>query len=164
MKKQFANGESKGIHQKISRYVSIMIICLVIVVSLVLGILTSAFLLQQNKENCVAHTETLTEQIVGWYQQQIASVDLIATTIEYSQMTSVQSDVLQDYLAECLTKNEAVYDYYVGLNDGTCFFGGGWEPAPGEYDPTIRDWYKDAISQKGIVSQLPMWMRILEEW
>ena len=143
------NDQSKGIHQKISGYVSIMIICLVMVVSLVLGILTSAFLLQKNKENCIANTETLAEQIGGWYQQQIASVDLIATTIEYSQMTSIRSDMLKAYLTECLNKNDAVYDYYVGLNDGTCFFGGGWEPAPGEYDPTVRDWYIEACSQEG---------------
>lgn len=142
--------QNKGINQKISSYIRAMIICLVICVALVLGILTSAFLLQKNKENCISHTETLTEQISGWYQQQIARVNLIATTIEYSKMTSTQSNNLQAYLAECLSKNDTVYDYYVGLNDGTCFFGGGWEPAPGEYDPTTREWFQEAVGNNGV--------------
>lgn len=149
MKETRKKENNRGIHQKISRYVSVMVICLVIFVALVLGILTSMFLVQKNKENYIAETATLTEQISGWYQQQIASVELIATTIEYSQMTSKNQNMLQQYLAECISKNETVYDYYVGLNDGTCFFGGGWEPAPGEYDPTIRDWYIEATSQEG---------------
>ena len=31
-----------------------------------------------------------------------------------------------------LAQNEdkGIYDYYIGMEDKTCWFGGGWEPAP----------------------------------
>ena len=36
------------------------------------------------------------------------------------------------------------------MNDTTCYFGGGWEPAPGEYDPTTRDWYQAALNAEDV--------------
>ena len=45
---------------------------------------------------------------------------------------------------------KGIYDYYVGMSDTTCYFGGGWEPEPGEYDPTTRDWYKAALTSNDV--------------
>lgn len=97
-----------------------------------------------------AETESLVKSVEGWYDDQIARVNIIVDSIEHYNMTGDENMELASYLADCLSKNPTVYDYYVGMADQTCYFGGGWEPAPGEYDPTTRDWYKDAIAANGV--------------
>ncbi len=150
MRKEKKRYEVKGINQQIAQYVNLIITICIVVLTLVLGILTGSIFISKSNKLLSAKTETAANEIEIWYEKQIQSVNLIADTIGYYHMTSDQTYNLKAYLADCLTKNETVYDYYACLNDKTCFFAGGWEPAPGEYDPTIRDWYIGAINNNGI--------------
>jgi NAD(P)-dependent dehydrogenase (short-subunit alcohol dehydrogenase family) len=82
----------------------------------------------------------------------MAELRFMRETIENYGMTSDEKFELQKYLAHMLSKNElnGIYDYYIGMEDKTCYFGGGWEPAPGEYDPTTRDWYKNSMNSEDV--------------
>ena len=100
----------------------------------------------------MSQTEAVEERVATWYHERMAEVRMIRDTVERYNLTEDPDADLQGYLAELLEKNseKGIYDYYIGLNDTTCFFGGGWEPAPGEYDPTTRDWYKDAVKSEDV--------------
>lgn len=141
---------NRNIKERISRYVIVTIIAVVAVFILFLGTVANSFQASKNKQNQIAETMKLVNNIEGWYNEQITAVNMIVTSIEHYDMTSNSEYDLQQYLAKCLASNETVYDYYVGMEDTTCYFGGGWEPAPGEYDPTTRDWYQSAKASKEI--------------
>lgn len=142
--------KGKTLTEVITKYVSYFIMNVIVIISVVLCLLTGVLLVQKTKEAYTVETEVFTEKIQAWYEKQISELKVIANTIDYYHMTSNPSMDSFTYLAECLKQNETVYDYYYGLSDKTCVFGGGWEPAPGEYDPTIRDWYKDTVAEDSV--------------
>lgn len=75
---------------------------------------------------------------------------MITDTLVKNGLTDVNIDSAQDYLASMITENPAAFDYYFGLEDKSCVFGGGWEPEPGEYDATTRDWYIQSKEIDGV--------------
>lgn len=133
--------KQKNIKNQIRAFVSRMVIIMVIVFVVVIGSFASYFLLKNAKELTDSRTDAVVRGVSGWYDAQIARVNLITDTLVNSGYTDENIDKAQSYLLSMIEENPAAFDYYFGLEDTTCVFGGGWEPAPGEYDPTTRDWY-----------------------
>lgn len=141
----FSYSSGKDIKKRISSYVVVTTILVVVVCILLLGSVSTVSLLSAKKTGQSAEANGLLAQIDGWLGKQIQAVNVIVESVERYDMTAEPSMELREYLEHCLNNSENVYDYYIGMQDGTCYFGGGWEPAPGEYDPTIRDWYIDTV-------------------
>ncbi len=53
-----------------------------------------------------------------------------------------------EYFKEKLKSNPNISDLYMGLPNKTILDGSGWIP-PSDFDPTTRQWYKDAIAKNG---------------
>ncbi|MBQ7564882.1 MAG: methyl-accepting chemotaxis protein [Lachnospiraceae bacterium] len=144
--------QERTIRQRLMRYVLSALTIAIIVLMLILGALAIGFLV--NLTNDLQDTETnAVEQTVSiWYAERIAEILSIRQAIENYDMTSRPEYELAAFLGHVLSENESrgIYDYYVGMEDKTCYFGGGWEPAPGEYDPTVRDWYRQSIQSASI--------------
>ena len=140
------------IRQRLMRYVLIALSVVMGTFIIVLGSLSIGIQIKLANELLEAQTEDVEEQIANWYSERMAELRTIRDTIEKYDMTNDPESDLQGYLASLLAENEerGIFDYYVGMTDTTCYFGGGWEPAPGEYDPTTRDWYKDAIHSEEV--------------
>lgn len=52
----------------------------------------------------------------------------------------------RSFLADCTTRDDDIYETYMGFaNDETIIFGSGYVP-PAGYDPTSRSWYKAAVN------------------
>lgn len=147
MKKQW---EHFDIKTRITRFVITTILLLVVVFIVVLGGISTGVILSKTDSAREMEVKELAQVVKGWFDEQICDVEIIVSTIEHYDMTADEQMELQRYLANCIEQNDTVYDYYIGLDDGTCVFGGGWEPAPGEYDPTVRAWYIDTL-EKGDV-------------
>lgn len=147
MEKRFSKRSMK---QRISNYVVITIIAVTVVCVLVLGTITTGFLLSRSSQLRKAETEKLLSGVKGWFDEQVANVNMIVNTIEHDRLTDNREGRLADYLESCLEKNDTVYDYYIGLASGECYAGSGWEPEPGEYDPTVREWYQSAVASGDI--------------
>lgn len=141
------NYSTKDIKTRISRYVQLTVIIVVAVFVVVLGGITTGFLLNEAKNEQKVETEKLVSEIDDWFNMQIGDMKMILSGVEKYDMTQDSSMGLAGYLASCLAINDTVFDYYVCMDDTTCYFAGGWEPAPGEYDPTTRDWYKEAVAK-----------------
>ena len=148
-----SKSEVKTIRQKLAKFVSTSLSASLAVLIIVLGAVSIGFLLKLTNELQDTETHAVQEEVAIWYAERMAEVRSIRDTIENYNMTSDSSYELQGYLAHMLAENESqgIYDYYVGMQDTTCYFGGGWEPAPGEYDPTTRDWYKNSLNSEDVV-------------
>lgn len=144
MKKQHNTKTIKG---KLINYAITNTRLVILTLLIGLGAVAIGFMINMTNSIQRAETEAIEESIENWYSDRSSEVLSIKNTIEHYNMTSDSEYGLQGYLAHMLAENEkeGIYDYYVGMEDTTCYFGGGWEPAPGEYDPTSRDWYKQAI-------------------
>jgi len=145
--------EARTIRQKLTVFMTSSITASMAALIGVLGVMAIVFLVDLTNE--LQNTETLAveEEVSIWYSERMAELRSIRNTVENYNMTSDSSYDLQGYLAHMLAEYEdnGIYDYYIGMADKTCFFGGGWEPAPGEYDPTTRDWYKSAVSAEDVI-------------
>lgn len=118
----------------------------------VVGLLSVSFLVKMTDSLQKAEVRSVTTSISSWFGERISEVEDIRDTIENSGMLENSTASVQPYLAGMLKSNEkdGIFDYYIGMDDSTCYFGGGWEPAPGEYDPTIRCWYEGAMGTNGV--------------
>ncbi len=143
--------KSVTIKHRLADFATSSMVIVALCFTIILGTVAFSFLI--DKTNKVQNNQALyvEQQITSWYMQRISEVKTIRDTIENYDMTSNVDYDLQGYLAKILSENEinGIFDYYVGMEDTTCYFGGGWEPAPGEYDPTTRDWYKNAVDNTG---------------
>ncbi len=104
-----------------------------------------------------SHNKTISAELANcsnimdsWLNEKLSVTEFMARDIIHGNYTDDYDKCLA-YLADCNNRDTQVFDCYIGLADTTCIFGGGWEPAPGEYDPTIRDWYKDAVAADGVI-------------
>lgn len=143
-------GETKNIKAQIKGFVTRMVIFMVLIFVLVVGTFASCILIQKSKQTNNARTDAAVKGVTGWYDAQIARVNLITDTLAKAGYTDAKMGEAQDYLASMIEENPAAYDYYFGLEDSSAVFGGGWEPAPGEYDATTRDWYQASKAMDGV--------------
>lgn len=149
-KKKELLSKSVSIKERITRYVGITVAIVVVIVATVLGLVTSASLDKRSNLIVEGNAENLANQVQGWFNEEISYVDTLVHTIEYYNLPGNPEETTpREFLEDALKRHPEVYDYYLCLDDTTCYFGGGWEPAPGEYDPTTRDWYKEAKAANG---------------
>jgi methyl-accepting chemotaxis protein len=141
---------SHSIKERITRFVVVIIVFVVLGITVILTGLSSGFILSRSKQLQNAQTQKLAEITDGWFGEQIGTMDALVAYIENSGVLRSDGSALQEYLASAISVNDVVYDYYVGWADATCCFGGGWEPEPGEYDPTTRDWYQNTVAADGV--------------
>ncbi|MCR5418769.1 MAG: methyl-accepting chemotaxis protein [Lachnospiraceae bacterium] len=140
-----------SIKMRLMRFVLIALSITAVSFFVVLGGVALGFILNRTNLLQDAQTEYVEEEVSSWYLQRIAEIETMQTTFEYNHMLTDENYDLTSFLEELVRRNEAagIYDYYVGLEDGRSFFGSGWAPSPGEYDPTTRGWYQDAKSKDG---------------
>lgn len=144
------DGSKNSIKRRIADFTIITIAMVVVIFILVLGSIATAVIMKRTTESRERQAHVLEEQTRNWFDEQIGCVNMIASTINHYDMTSDKDMDVTAYLADCMSDNDTVYDYYIGLEDKTCYFGGGWEPAPGEYDPTSRSWYQNTVAAGGL--------------
>lgn len=141
---------NKNFKEQIRGFVSRMVVIMVLVFVVVMGAFANYIFVKNAKELTDSRTDAVVRGVSGWYDAQIARVNLITDTLVNRGYTDEKVGEAQAFLASMIEENPAAYDYYFGLEDTTCVFGGGWEPAPGEYDPRTRDWYIQSTQIDGV--------------
>ena len=136
---------SKGIRQEIGSFVNRLLIAIIVMFSLVLGTFTTYFLNEKTSKLIGARTDSVVQGVTGWYDSQIARVNVIAETLASEGYLTDRYDEAESYLANIITENESAYCYYFGLSDDRCVFSDGWE-VPSDYKATERDWYPEAFA------------------
>lgn len=139
-----------SLKEKIGNRVTHIIVVGLAIFVVAIGIVASSILISKTNSLVSAKTDSVVCGTTGWFQAQIARVNLITDTLTKADYIGANWDRAEDYLAECMQENEAAYDYYFGMETKECVFGSGWNPGPDGYDPTIRDWYKQAAAKEGV--------------
>ena len=142
--------ENKTIKDRIESFVIKTIIAVVAVFVVVIGGSTSYFLMEKTSKLSTTRKDAVYQTAQGWFDAQTARVNLIASTLVEGEFTGDRLDEAEGCLAGMAAENEAAYDYYFGLADGTVRAASGWCPDPSEYDPTTRDWYTQAVASDGV--------------
>lgn len=101
-----------------------------------------------------SNLEGCRDTLDSWLSEKAGLTAFIGKEIEDRGYLDDKAACLQ-FLIDCSERDEQIYDSYIGFADATCIFAGGWEPAPGEYDPLTRDWYKDAAAAEGTIISDP---------
>ena len=102
-----------------------------------------------NRNDEVIRTEirNLDSQLKGWLEEKIKMVDFMAAEIA-DRGYDINRTVCGQFLEDSIEREEDVFECYVGFEDRSTVFGGGWKPTPEEYDPTVRGWYKAALASE----------------
>lgn len=112
---------------------------------LIIGTTATAIIASKNNKLLTSQNESVIRGVTGWYDSQIARVNLIAETLAHEDYTASRFEEAEAYLAKVAAENQAAYAYYFGLNDDRCVFSDGWE-VPADYKATERDWYPDSYA------------------
>lgn len=105
-----------------------------------------------NRNDEVIRTEirNLDSQLKGWLEEKIKMVDFMAAEIA-DRGYDINRTVCGQFLKDSIEREEDVFECYVGFEDRSTVFGGGWQPTPEEYDPTVRGWYKAALASEAAI-------------
>lgn len=116
-----------------------------LIITIVTGLISTYLIVSRNDDLKNASADSVAQGTRGWFDAQIARVNLIADTLAYEDYVGKRYSESEAYLANCILENPAAYAYYFGLSDDRCVFSDGWE-VPEDYKATERDWYPDAFA------------------
>lgn len=134
-----------GIKNKIVKLFAQNFLFTTILIALVIGCISTYLILTKSNNLKNSSADSVVQGTTGWFDAQIARMNLIAETLAYEDYVGKRYDESEAYLADCIQENEAAYAYYFGLADDRCVFSDGWE-VPEDYKATERDWYPAAFA------------------
>ncbi|WP_378954650.1 methyl-accepting chemotaxis protein [Pelosinus sp. sgz500959] len=102
---------------------------------------------QEMKANIDSHVNKLD----GWLLSKGKMIEITAGTI---QSTFSEGEITVPMVAGYRTVDKEFSDVYFGSVQGKMVDGSGWTP-PADYDPRVREWYKDATQQGKLIFTEP---------
>lgn len=141
-------GTIKG---RIAVFVTICTVLIILLNTLTNSMTTRNIMVQDAKNLLTEEAKANADIINEWLKEEGKIVDTMANALAY--MDSKDTDAIMDYLEVNLNENENALMYY-------CCFGyeGGVFPADHselDLDPTTRDWWKQAVSENGLIYTAP---------
>ncbi len=144
------NKKNNGLKAKIRSHIYLISMISIAFVAISACVITSFVSQRQTNRMAIAQLDECSSKLQSWLEEKITLTQFIAEEI-VDRGYALDKSKCQPFLVDCIERDPESYDVYLGYADGSAVFGDGWEPAPGEYDPTTRDWYKAAIAADGIV-------------
>ena len=144
----------EGIRFRVSRNIILCAVIIVALLSTAAGIIASAAHSEAKKETIGVSLDGCSNELSAW-------LDKKAFFVEYTADEFINGGYDTDlkkgkaFLIDALSSDSDLYDVYIGFQDKSAIFAGGWQPAPGEWDPTSRDWYKASLNSDGVVISDP---------
>ncbi|WP_158024926.1 methyl-accepting chemotaxis protein [Roseburia sp. 499] len=141
-------GTIKG---RIAMFVTICTVLIILLNTLTNSMTTRNIMVQDAKNLLMEEAKANADIINEWLKEEGKIVDTMANALAY--IDSKDTDAIMDYLEVNLNENENALMYY-------CCFGyeGGVFPADHsklDLDPTTRDWWKQAVSENGLIYTAP---------
>ena len=139
------NDQNTTIRARLVRLFGSGFLITTILIALVTGIVATCLITTKSNRLKNASADAVVNGTTGWFDAQIARVNLIAKELAYEDYVGSRYTEAEAFLADCTQENPAAYAYYFGLDDDRCVFSDGWE-VPADYKATERDWYPDAFA------------------
>ncbi len=131
----------------------------VVLILVILTITSSVFLTyrlnkRDNMKIMNAIADEYAEKIDGWI---VDKSQIVIQTANLVSTLSLDTDEYKPVIRTTLTKlDSSVLDIYYAFADRTLYMGSGSEEGlPSDFDATTRDWYKNAIDNKGVYVTSP---------
>lgn len=139
-----------GLRKRIGILIVSIVLFAIFFIATAANVISSSTYYSQKSETVFAKLESCGRSMEAWLEGKILITEFVASEIADRRYDS-DREKCADFLADCIERDDDVFDFYVGFDDTSCVFGGGWEPAPGEYDPTVRDWYISAMASDDVI-------------
>lgn len=85
-----------------------------ILIALVIGCISTYLIVTKSNNLKNSSADAVVQGTTGWFDAQIARVNLIAETLAYEDYIGKRYDESEAFLADCLLENEAAYNRRLG--------------------------------------------------
>ncbi|MGN1416276.1 MAG: methyl-accepting chemotaxis protein [Oscillospiraceae bacterium] len=139
-----------GLRRRVGILIISIVILAIFLISTAANIISSCTYYYQKSDTVFAKLESCGKSMDTWLKGKVMITDFVASEIS-DRGYDEDKEKCEEFLADCIDRDDDVFDFYVGFEDKTCIFGGGWAPTPEEYDPTSRSWYKSASASDSVI-------------
>lgn len=145
--------KSKSLQWKILFCTSSMVVIMFFIMTAITCVIVGSEYQIQAKNTASATVQGGVATLNGWLTNKQSLVEFMGRDVLTGDYTR-DREACRSFLADCTTRDDDIYETYMGFaNDKTIIFGSGYEP-PADYDPTSRSWYKAAVnSNKPIITE-----------
>lgn len=145
--------KSKSLQQKILLCTSSLVVTMFFVMTVITCIMAGLEFRSQAQATAFATVHDGVSILDGWLTNKQSLVGFMGRDIAIGGYAA-NREACRAFLADCTTRDDDIYETYMGFTeDKSIIFGSGYMP-PADYDPTSRSWYKAAIeSEKPIITE-----------
>ena len=138
-------GKFKSLQWKILFCTSSMVVTMFFIMSAITCVMVGKEYQLQAKGMASSTVSGGISTLDGWLSNKKSLVGFMGRDVLENSYAD-DREACRSFLADCTTRDDDIYETYVGFaEDKTIIFGSGYEP-PADYDPTTRSWYKAAIN------------------
>ncbi len=136
--------KSKSLQWKILFCTSTMVVIMFFIMTAITCIIVGSEYQSQAKTTARVTVEGGVSTLNGWLTNKQALVEFMGRDVLTGGYVG-DREACRSFLADCTTRDDDIYETYMGFaGDKTIIFGSGYVP-PAGYDPTSRSWYKAAV-------------------
>lgn len=137
--------KNKSLRGKILFYISSMVVIMLFVITAITCVIVGNEYHAQAESKALSAVQGGTATLDGWLTNKQALVGFMGRDVLTGGYAK-DRESCRSFLADCTTRDDDIYETYVGFSeDKAIIFGSGYEP-PADYDPTSRSWYKAAVN------------------
>ena len=135
----------RSLQWKILFYTSSMVVTVFFIMTAITCVIVGNKYQAQSKETASATVQGGTAALDGWITNKQSLVGFMGRDVLTGGYAGDRA-ACRSFLADCTTRDNDIYETYIGFaGDRSIIFGSGYEP-PAGYDPTSRSWYKAAVN------------------
>ncbi len=145
--------KSKSLQWKILFCTSCLVVIMFFVMTAITCVIVGTEYRSQAKNKAFSTVHDGVSTLDGWLTNKQSLVGFMGRDISTGGYAG-NREACRTFLADCTTRDDDIYETYMGFGDDkSIIFGSGYVP-PADYDPTSRSWYKAAInSEEPIVTE-----------
>ncbi len=137
--------KSKSLQWKILFCTSILAVIMFVLMTAVTCVIVGREYQIQAKDTALSTVHDGVSTLDGWLTNKQSLVGFMGRDVITNDYVD-DREACRTFLADCTTRDDDIYETYIGFaSDKTIIFGSGYEP-PADYDPTSRSWYKAAVN------------------
>ena len=137
--------KNKSLQWKILFCTSSMVVIMFFVMTVITCVIVGREYQLQAKNTASSTVSGGVSTLDGWLTNKQSVVGFMGRDVLTNSYAD-DREACRSFLADCTTRDDDIYETYMGFaDDKTIIFGSGYEP-PADYDPTLRSWYKAAVN------------------
>lgn len=137
--------KNKSLQWKILFCTSSMVVIMFFVMTVITCVIVGREYQLQAKNTASSTVSGGVSTLDGWLTNKQSVVGFMGRDVLTNSYAD-DREACRSFLADCTTRDDDIYETYMGFaDDKMIIFGSGYEP-PADYDPTSRSWYKAAVN------------------